>query len=265
MIINPDNIYKDKQKDTDQTLSMMSINQDITDLEDSASLKSIYNICIEENNQVPIEITKFVPSDFEMSSDVYYSLDLLPEFIMMINFDMEVFRCSNELKNHLLLGPLTGVLVLNKSIDREVCSDFLLIVKASHLNEKRLSSFIFLQLHIKDQNDNLASFESGRYVFDVLENAEVNKSIGYPIKILDQDIGDLSSLTFKLRSIENEKENSRINLIDQVDSFAIFKEPESNQIIFILKEPLDFENRKNYKFDLIVTDETVLNKKIMVI
>ena len=238
----------------------MNNNQDLSDPEDSASLKSIYNIRIEENNQVPIELTKFVPSDFEMSSDVYYSLALLPEFLTMSNFHLKVLRCSNELKQSMFLGPLTGVLVLNKSIDREVCSDFLFIVKASHLIEKRLSSFIFLQLHIKDQNDNLPSFEYASYVFDVPESAELNKAIGYPIKILDQDLGDLSSLSFKLRSIENEIESGPI----KIDTFAILKQNDSNQIIFVLEKPLDFENKKNYKFDLVVTDETVLNKKNMV-
>ena len=103
-------------------------NQEYNDLEE---IKTIYNIIIEENNNFPILLAKFTPNDFEMSSNVYYSLVLIPSSRSFSEFHFKILKCSSELYKNLFIGQLTGDLILNASLDRETCTDYLFLIKTS--------------------------------------------------------------------------------------------------------------------------------------
>lgn len=238
--------YDETTAELNQIINML--NQDY-DLEDVGSAKNIYSLSLDENNKHPIELTKLAASDFDITFEVTYSIMLMPSTRPASEFQLKIIQCSLDLYKYIFIGPLTGVLVLNASLDREMCSDYLFIVKASHLVEKRLNSFIYLHLNVRDLNDNRPAFEFAHYQFNVHESASVNKSIGYPIRILDADTPTLNTnLTVEIIA------NDEASLLNSYFQIRKQEEENSNEMRIYLKKQLDFETRKKYEFKLIVTD-----------
>jgi hypothetical protein len=238
-------ISKTNDLDNDQLFNIINLNnnQEYNDLEE---IKTIYNIIIEENNNFPILLAKFTPNDFEMSSNVYYSIVLIPSSRSFSEFHFKILKCSSELYKNLFIGQLTGDLILNASLDRETCTDYLFLIKTINSIEERLTSFIYLRIHVVDQNDNLPWFEYDSYSFNLIENHPINNPIGYPIRLFDSDASKLNYHSFKMISNEN------IDLINEL--FSIVMEKESNEITLLLKKKLDYEIRNKYIFKIIVND-----------
>lgn len=77
----------------------------------------------------------------------------------------KLIKCSFDLYKYLSIETLTGVISLNKSLDREQCSDFKYFIRATDLVEKRLSSVLTFKIHVNDLNDNGPKFEKNIMCF----------------------------------------------------------------------------------------------------
>ncbi|CAF0819285.1 unnamed protein product [Brachionus calyciflorus] len=214
------------------------------DFYQSMSNRLILKIDLNENNPMPIDLIKIKPSDFDLNTQVKY------EFIMPVSNKLnstlnkaKIAKCSMGLMKFLSVNESTGIIGLNKSLDREECSKFKFLIKATNLYEHRISSFLTFKINVLDMDDNAPKFEQNYYVFDIIENT--NKT--FKIKINDPDLKP--DYIFKLESLNDEH-----NIPDLKDYFQIEKTYDPKSINLILSKNLEYSRRNKYLFNLIVLE-----------
>jgi hypothetical protein len=247
--------------------------------------RSIYKVELNENNRFPIELMKINASDLEMTSTaVKYELLLPASFLKeyqtitrrmhLHNADTaaltavnagassqgraqrdRLVRCSVELFNSrkLTIDNYNGIVVLNKSLDREECANFRYLVRVTDLVESRLSATLTFKVAVNDLNDNGPMFAQKHYVFHIMENTVINTSI-IPIRIVDPDLK--STLYFKIESSSNgnsDAENLIVNTYFGINTDLLI---EGGMISLMVKKPLDFQIRRLYSFTMFVSDSS---------
>lgn len=171
-----------------------------------------------------------------------------------------LIRCSRELYPHLSLEPLTGILTLNKSLDHELCAKYSYTVRASDVQEHRLSSLVHLQIHVADVNDNPIKFVESRYMFRVLENV-LGDELGTSLRInlTDADSTHRAALRFRLESEEarDQAELERTFELRQLNTESSSSSSSSSDlaVYLVTRKPLDYELKRRYFFRVVVTDE----------
>jgi hypothetical protein len=226
-----------------------------------------------ENNRFPIELMKINSSDLDMANTaVKYELLLPGSFLKEYaakrlrplisngsntNRDQRdrLIKCSVELFNNkqLHIDKYNGIIVLNKSLDREECSSFRYLIRVTDLVEHRLSAMLTFKLSVNDLNDNGPMFAQKHYVFHIMENTVINTSI-IPIRIVDPDLKN--TLYFKIESSSNgnnDAENLIVNTYFGINTDMLL---DSGMISMVVKKPLDYRIRKLYSFTLFVSDSS---------
>lgn len=138
-----------------------------------------------------------------------------------------------------------GVLSTVKSgLDREKQSQYLIAVQAKDMPEHSTgnSATTIVTINIKDINDNIATFKSGRYQFNVKEDLKPGTEIGL-LEVEDKDEIQNKDPTFALQS-----------KFDEVFDIKRTKEKDG---MLSLKVPLDYEKVKTYMFNVNVEEHTV--------
>ncbi|XP_071485882.1 protocadherin Fat 4-like [Diadema antillarum] len=92
-----------------------------------------------------------------------------------------------------------GFLYVKSALDRELISSYVLTIEAIDGGVPPLSSTIFLEIEILDENDNRPLFESAVYNFYLLEEEEAGVEVG-TIQAIDPDIGRNGELSYSFTS-----------------------------------------------------------------
>jgi hypothetical protein len=170
---------------------------------------------------------------------------------------MKLMRCSAELLNHLSIDAYNGLVMLNKSLDREHCSSYLFVVRCTDLIDARLSSLVYLKINVNDLNDNGPKFEQHHYVFYIMEKTTANTSSNL-IRVQDPDLRPRLDYRIELLS----GAGSSVELEHIRSHFGIVKAARKHgyeTIKLLIKKPLSYEHHQKYTFNLIVSEpvETV--------
>ena len=130
------------------------------------------------------------------------------------------------------MNPLTGVLILNKTLVQDECSDYVYFIKATDLFQERLSSMLSFKIHVVSSQ---ARFKHRHYTINITENTEDSINLTDFIKIYN-----FKSDT-QLRLDEASRTANR-------DFFTI---DSRNSLIF--KRRPDFEGKNYFRFELVLT------------
>ncbi|XP_067258180.1 cadherin-5 [Chanodichthys erythropterus] len=129
------------------------------------------------------------------------------------------------------------------NLDREKQSQYLIAIQAKDLPEilSGNSAATVVTININDINDNIATFKTGKYQFDVKEDSKP----GFVIGILGVEDKD---------EIQNKDPSFTVFDYDKVFDIKLSNEKDG---ILSLKVPLDYETRNTYMFSVNVDEHTV--------
>ncbi|KAK2914027.1 hypothetical protein Q8A67_002426 [Cirrhinus molitorella] len=133
---------------------------------------------------------------------------------------------------------------LTSSLDREKQSQYLIAIQAKDMpgvNQRGNSATTIVTVNINDINDNIATFKSREYRFNVKEDSEPGYQIGV-LAVEDKD------------EIQNKDPTFTIHKFGEV--FDI-KQSNTKDGALSLKVPLDYETLKAYVFSVNVDEHTV--------
>jgi len=248
--------------------------------------QSTYKVEIVENNMCPIELTKFNPTDLDMSTDslVKYELILPSFFDRNKNFNAQnssnifiskttnkntnnkLAQCSNDLYNYLHINSSNGIVTLNKSLDRELCSNYMFYVKATDLIEPRIYSIIIFRISVKDVDDNVAYFEQSSYTFYIADKTSYASAYNLTMNIVDADYNNgnvefskSSLLRFKL--VNQLEDDSTENVEDYFGAVEAKVDKLNTNVRrqrlvkLIIKKPLNYDVQNRFVFKLYLLND----------
>ncbi|XP_051501240.1 cadherin-5 [Myxocyprinus asiaticus] len=137
-----------------------------------------------------------------------------------------------------------GVISTVKStLDREKQSQHLIAILAKDMpdSETGNTATTIVTINITDINDNIATFKTGKYHFNVKEDSKPRSEIG-TLSVEDRD--------------EIQNKDPTFTIQHKYDIFAI-KRSNVKDGILSLKVPLDFETEETYSFSVDVVEHTV--------
>ena len=132
------------------------------------------------------------------------------------------------------IDEVTGDISLLHTVDRELRETFRLSVQASDGKHQSLANLILV---VQDANDNIPSFSSDIFTFDVYESAGKGSQVG-KVTAVDEDKGDNAVITY--------------DLISDWGNEVFSLNPSSG--IFTLTSELDYEQEEHYRFVVSGTD-----------
>ncbi|XP_051993183.1 cadherin-5-like [Xyrauchen texanus] len=133
---------------------------------------------------------------------------------------------------------------LNSSLDREKQSQYLIAIQAKDMpgfSTGNIATTV-VTINITDINDNIATFKTGKYYFNVNEDSKPGSEIG-TLEVEDKDEIQNKDPTFTIE--QNNDEVFEINRSNEKDG------------ILSLKVPLDYETVQNYTLIVSVDEYTV--------
>lgn len=211
---------------------------------------STYKIEITEKNIVPIELAKINASDFDLNMPVKYKLILpggcnRPQKAKYLQKKIKLIKCSCDLYKYISLDSFNGIIVLNKSIEREKgCLDFKYYISATDLVEQRLSSVLTFKIHINAHEDLGPKFEQSHFVFQIMENTVLES--GFKIKLKESSLKRVKNLDFKIEELDQGQE-------DLQEYFTL--QTNDHFLNLIIKKPFNYEIKNKYLFNLILLDK----------
>ncbi|CRK90602.1 CLUMA_CG004304, isoform A [Clunio marinus] len=179
----------------------------LTDVNDEKPIFTMdsYNVFIPENADVGSLVTKVLATDNDkgINRKIRYS------FI-------------DSYKDHFKIDFESGIVTLNKPLDREQKALYNLTLKASDQGEPSLSSITSLIVNVQDINDSPPVFTLNHYAAKVSESESIGTSI---IKLLatSNDIGINAEISYAIiggndhKKFTIDKESGLVSLADLVD------------------------------------------------
>nr|QTE34337.1 cadherin [Galleria mellonella] len=147
----------------------------------------------------------------------------------------------------------TGVVTLNRPLDREVEDTIKFLVSIEDQNPDKKLNLVLTQpvtVIVLDENDNPPIFKNSPYEVDVPEDEEVGKTILTNILVEDKDsVGD----NLEVGCMSDQ-------WTEACESFEVVPlNSSSNHYTgaLVLKKPLDYNERQFYQFQLYATDGTL--------
>uniref|UniRef100_A0A915HH22 Cadherin domain-containing protein n=1 Tax=Romanomermis culicivorax TaxID=13658 RepID=A0A915HH22_ROMCU len=145
------------------------------------------------------------------------------------------------------VDPSSGVLRVNKSLDREKVAEYNLTLIASDKGSPPLTSSTIVRILLDDINDNAPKFDKDVYDILVPENSLLESKI-FTLKAHDPDYGKNAQITFK---IFGGSDAASFELVaDTVDP---------NSVDILLKTDLDYESSKKFYNFQVKADSGDLN------
>ncbi|XP_053366681.1 protocadherin gamma-C3-like [Clarias gariepinus] len=133
-------------------------------------------------------------------------------------------------------------LVTSSTLDREIASQYTIILTAQDTGNPQLSSMKTITVQVSDINDNSPEFISSPYAFYVMENNTPGASL-FSVFAFDRDSGENAVINYQIWR-DTSKDNQYTSFIN-VHS--------ENGAIFALKS-FDFETMKKFKFYVLASD-----------
>ncbi|XP_016105250.1 cadherin-5-like isoform X2 [Sinocyclocheilus grahami] len=134
---------------------------------------------------------------------------------------------------------------LTSSLDREKRSQYLIAIQAKDMpdvSNTGNSATTIVTININDVNDNIATFKTGEYQFNVKEDSKPGYEIG-KLKVEDKD--------------EIQNKDPSFTIQHKFDEVFGIKLSNVKDGILSLKVPLDYETQKMHKFSVNVLERTV--------
>ncbi|KAF6720275.1 Cadherin-7 [Oryzias melastigma] len=143
--------------------------------------------------------------------------------------------------------PKTGVILTAlPDLDREARDQYLLVILAKDMVGQMggLSGTTSVTVTLTDINDNPPRFPLKLYQFTVPESALI-LSVVAKIKAVDLDLGQNAEMDYKILDG------------DEVGTFGIITDPDTQEGLIILHTPLDFESRSSFSLHVEVSNRIV--------
>ncbi|CAL4152665.1 unnamed protein product, partial [Meganyctiphanes norvegica] len=148
----------------------MLVNVNITDINDNAPIftQSVYDVTVKENSRIGLSIFQIAANDpdFGINGEVYYGLS------------------TKSSPQPFTIDKKTGVVTLNKALDREKVAEYKFEVLAWDLGTPSNSQVASVLVKVGDINDNPPIFTNSNYSIVIQENRPVGYSI---VRLLAHD------------------------------------------------------------------------------
>uniref|UniRef100_A0A914XSI8 Cadherin domain-containing protein n=1 Tax=Plectus sambesii TaxID=2011161 RepID=A0A914XSI8_9BILA len=240
----------DYEKASNYTLTLTA-----TDLRSGVTTdKQLRIFLLDKNDEVPrFTVDRFTGTiDEELTPQIFAQKSNNQPLTTVEAVDADSPGPQSEVRYRILKGPASNLFRIDErtggiyplaKFDREKNDSFILDVEARDGMDSDLpdsegpnKDIVKVQIFIGDVNDNPPYFNKTSYNGRIAENAEIGQGV-MTVKAHDADRD--SNLKYDLKG----KNSERIEFGVRADSGTIF-----------VKEPLDFETRKEYSLTLLVTD-----------
>ncbi|KAK0149004.1 Protocadherin Fat 3 [Merluccius polli] len=152
--------------------AVTTVNVNLTDVNDNAPTfdRDLYTAVVSEDAAIGESVVKLTAEDVDspVNGDILYSI---------INGDRD---------NQFFIDPLSGMIKVNKHLDRETVSGYTLAVRALDSGSPALSSTVTVNIDIADINDNPPTFSPANLTTVIQENKPIGTSI-LQLSVVDQD------------------------------------------------------------------------------
>ncbi|XP_026048442.1 protocadherin Fat 3a isoform X5 [Astatotilapia calliptera] len=152
--------------------AVTTVNIDLTDVNDNPPMfsRSVYTAVVSEDATVgePIVQLKADDVDSQLNGAVFYSI------------------VSGDRHNQFLIDPLSGVIKVNKQLDRETVPSYSLAIRALDSGTPAMSSTVMVNIDISDINDNPPTFSPANLSAVIQENKPIGTSI-LQLSVIDED------------------------------------------------------------------------------
>ncbi|XP_059932324.1 protocadherin Fat 3a isoform X3 [Gadus macrocephalus] len=152
--------------------AVTTVNVNLTDVNDNAPTfgRDLYTAVVSEDAAIGESVVKLTAEDVDspVNGDILYSI---------VNGDRE---------NQFFIDPLSGMIKVNKHLDRETVSGYTLAVRALDSGSPALSSTVTVNIDIADINDNPPTFYPANLTTVIQENKPIGTSI-LQLSVVDQD------------------------------------------------------------------------------
>ncbi|XP_029629523.1 protocadherin Fat 3a isoform X1 [Salmo trutta] len=151
-------------------VTMVNIN--LTDVNDNAPMfsRDVYTAVISEDATIGESVVKLTAEDVDsqVNGDILYSI------------------VSGDRENQFFIDPLSGMVKVNKQLDRETVSGYSLAVRALDSGVPPMSSTVMVNIDISDINDSPPTFTPANLTTVIQENKPIGTSI-LQLSVIDQD------------------------------------------------------------------------------
>ncbi|XP_064159770.1 protocadherin Fat 3a isoform X4 [Anguilla rostrata] len=152
--------------------AVTTVNINLTDVNDNAPIfsRDVYTSIISEDATIGESVVQLTAEDVDsqVNGQILYSI------------------VSGDRENQFFIDPITGLMKVNKELDRETVSTYSLAVRALDSGSPAMSSTVMVNIDISDINDNPPSFTPSNYTTVIQENKPVGTSI-LQLSVTDKD------------------------------------------------------------------------------
>ncbi|XP_076208520.1 cadherin-like protein 26 [Aptenodytes patagonicus] len=206
----------------------------VKDINDNAPkfLKEEYSVTVRENHSKDEPVFQVTASDKDedgtANSQVSYSLIMQMPLPDGFTFNID---------------PTTGSILLSGCLDYKIASSFKLLIKASDHGTPQLSSTATVNVAVEDANNHLPVFTSDNYQLQVSAGQEHPAVLR--LQVEDKDSPNTPAWRAKYRVTKgNEKKQ-----------FTIETDPDTNEGILSVIEPLNYEDDSEMRLVISVANE----------
>ncbi|XP_061865435.1 cadherin-like protein 26 [Colius striatus] len=206
----------------------------VKDINDNAPefLKEEYSVTIRENHSKDEPVFQATALDKDevgtANSQVSYSLNMQMPLLDGFTFNIDA---------------TTGSILLSGCLDYKAANSFKLLIKASDHGTPQLSSTATVNIAVEDANNHLPVFTSDNYQLQISAGQEHPAVLRLQVK--DEDSRNTPAWRAKYRVIKgNEKKQ-----------FTIETDPDTNEGILGIIEPLDYEGDSEIRLVISVANE----------
>uniref|UniRef100_A0A8C7JEC9 FAT atypical cadherin 3a n=1 Tax=Oncorhynchus kisutch TaxID=8019 RepID=A0A8C7JEC9_ONCKI len=149
-------------------VTMVNIN--LTDVNDNAPMfsRDVYTTVVSEDATIGESVLTAEDVDSQVNGDILYSI------------------VSGDKENQFFIDPPSGMVKVNKQLDRETVSGYSLAVRALDSGVPPMSSTVMVNIDISDINDSPPTFTPANLTTVIQENKPIGTSILH-LSVIDQD------------------------------------------------------------------------------
>nr|XP_020474749.1 protocadherin Fat 3 isoform X4 [Monopterus albus] len=152
--------------------AITTVNINLTDVNDNAPMFShdIYTAVVSEDATIGEPVVQLIAEDVDskLNGAILYSI------------------ISGDRDNQFFIDPLSGVIKVNKQLDRETLPGYSLTIRALDSGIPPMSSTVMVNIDLSDINDNPPSFSPANLTTVIQENKPIGTSI-LQLSVIDQD------------------------------------------------------------------------------
>ncbi|XP_056139276.1 protocadherin Fat 3a isoform X1 [Lampris incognitus] len=152
--------------------AITTVNINVTDVNDNAPMfsRDVYTAVVSEDAAIGESVVKLTAEDLDsqVNGAILYSV------------------VSGDRDSQFFINPLSGMIKVNKQLDRETVSGYSLTVRALDSGTPAMSSTVTVNIDVSDINDNPPTFSPANLTTVIQENKPIGTSI-LQLSVIDQD------------------------------------------------------------------------------